>query len=339
MEPFPNAYRRYNYGPASRYDDEGYRRSDGRKKIMGYSQSQGPARTFGGLNEYYALQDRNTRAFADPRFPGKSGAEISQNAQSMGQQINRYGQAEDAYSNRFRANAPQRGASREENVAAAKRDGSFARLRKEYNRASTDKKMDRDGNIVEVPKQTGAAARDAAAGAVGGPVAAAASRAARSAKEYHPEKRLEGKVPTENHASPLEERTPKPPIEGRPATLADHARVAAASRGSPPAPKTEEEAPTETQSSPRASTVVTSAQRREMLRDAAAGRSDTMKDGRITRIDSKYGTAEAGVPVNDPNRVGMVRDDFGNMVPIKSFSDRRRYVESTQKGYNPSRRV
>ena len=111
MPPPSQNYSQRRTGYNSRYDEDGYRR-DGRKKIQGYSQSQGPSRTYGGLNEYYALQDRNNRAFADPRFPGKSAGEISQNAQAVGQQINRSGQAEDAYSNRFR-----RSTSREENIS------------------------------------------------------------------------------------------------------------------------------------------------------------------------------------------------------------------------------
>jgi len=305
-EPYTNSYRRSNYGSASRYDEDGYRRSDGRKKIMGYSQSQGPSRTFDGLSGYYALQDRNTRAFADPRFPGKSAGEISHNAQSMGQQINRYGQAEDAYSNRFRVNAPQRGASREENVAAAKRDGSFARLRKEYNRASTGKKMDREGNIVDRPAPVTTAAPSVAANFIDDTPEAASAAARRSG--------LLGKLPSNQ-------------LPAKPTGVVR-----------PPVAKVAEENPSP--SSSRAPDVVTSAQRREMLRDAAAGRSDTMTNGRITEIKSKYGTASAGVPVDDPKRVGMVKDDFGNMVPIKSgYNERRRFVESTQKGYKPSRRV
>lgn len=301
-EPYTNAYRRFNYGSAARYDEDGYRRSDGRRKAQGYRQSQGGRAFGGGLNELYALQDRNTRAFADPRFPGKSAGEISQNAQSMGQQINRYGQAEDAYSNRFRVNAPQRGATREENVAAAKRDGSFARLRREYNQRSTGKKMDREGNIVDRPaRATTAETKTPPRESIDDTPKAAAARARASGPL--------GKLPSNQPA-------------GKPTGTIR-----------PPAPKATEETP------PRASEIVTSAQRREMLRDATAGRSDTVEGGKITRISSKYGTASTGVPVNDPKRVGMVRDDFGNMVPIQRYNERRRYVESTRKDYTPSRRA
>jgi hypothetical protein len=59
----------------SRYTGDGYRRSDGQKKIMGYSQKQG-GRRMGGINEFHALQ-RGARAFSDPRFPGQSAGEIA----------------------------------------------------------------------------------------------------------------------------------------------------------------------------------------------------------------------------------------------------------------------
>lgn len=67
----------------SRYTADGYRRSDGRKKIMGYSQKQG-GRRMGGINEFHALQ-RGARAFRDPRFPGQSAGEIAQDMSSRGE--------------------------------------------------------------------------------------------------------------------------------------------------------------------------------------------------------------------------------------------------------------
>lgn len=67
----------------SRYTADGYRRSDGRKKIMGYSQKQG-GRRMGGINEFHALQ-RGARAFSDPRFPGQSAGEIAQDMSSRGE--------------------------------------------------------------------------------------------------------------------------------------------------------------------------------------------------------------------------------------------------------------
>ncbi len=67
----------------SRYTGDGYRRSDGRKKIMGYSQKQG-GRRMGGINEFHALQ-RGARAFSDPRFPGQSAGEIAQDMSSRGE--------------------------------------------------------------------------------------------------------------------------------------------------------------------------------------------------------------------------------------------------------------
>ncbi len=67
----------------SRYTADGYRHSDGRKKIMGYSQKQG-GRRMGGINEFHALQ-RGARAFSDPRFPGQSAGEIAQDMSSRGE--------------------------------------------------------------------------------------------------------------------------------------------------------------------------------------------------------------------------------------------------------------
>jgi hypothetical protein len=67
----------------SRYTGDGYRRSDGQKKIMGYSQKQG-GRRMGGINEFHALQ-RGARAFSDPRFPGQSAGEIAQDMSSRGE--------------------------------------------------------------------------------------------------------------------------------------------------------------------------------------------------------------------------------------------------------------
>ena len=145
MPPPSQNYSQRRTGYNSRYDEDGYRR-DGRKKIQGYSQSQGPSKTFGGLNEYYALQDRNNRAFADPRFPGKSAGEISQNAQATNKQINKYGQAEDAYQNRF---SQWEQGQRQENIRKAMADGSFARKRTEYNKANMGKReMLTDGFIL-----------------------------------------------------------------------------------------------------------------------------------------------------------------------------------------------
>lgn len=260
MPPPSQNYSQRRTGYNSRYDEDGYRR-DGRKKIQGYSQSQGPARTFGGLNEYYALQDRNNRAFADPRFPGKSAGEISQNAQAVGQQINRSGQAEDAYSNRFR-----RSTSREENVLAAKRSGDFAKLRREYNKANPAKRMDREGNIAD--------------------------------------------------------RNPSPASESAPPMPTPTGVIR------PPAPKSRFAAVTP----------------RQMYKDAASQRSIIARDNGEAEVTSAYGSGRYNPPkvvdgVTLPKPEAKVKDDFGNIVPMKDYLARRKYVQSTQEGYKPSRRT
>lgn len=257
MPPPSQNYSQRRTGYNSRYDEDGYRR-DGRKKIQGYSQSQGPVRTYGGLNEYYALQDRNNRAFADPRFPGKSAGEISQNAQAVGQQINRSGQAEDAYSNRFR-----RSTSREENVAAAKRSGAFAKLRKGYNRANPAKRMDREGNITDAP-------------------APVVKRLTATSGEELPE------VVVEAPATPKFKYAPVTP--------------------------------------------------RQMYKDAASQRSIISRDDGSAEITSAYGSGSS-TPRAASTPEATVKDDFGNIVPMKDYLARRKYVQSTQEGYKPSRRA
>lgn len=314
MPPPSQNYSQRRTGYNSRYDEDGYRH-DGRKKIQGYSQSQGPVRTYGGLNEYYALQDRNNRAFADPRFPGKSAGEISQNAQAMGQQINRSGQAEDAYSNRFR-----RSTSREENVAAAKRSGEFAKLRKEYNKANPGKRMNKAGDIVDRKAAPVAAApsvddtpaaysaRSRATGMLAkasNDTPAAASAAARASGPLAKVGRMvEGKLPNEDHSSPLADVVLDEVVVEAPAT---------------PKFKYDPVAP------------------RQMYKDAASQRSIIARGDGSAEITSAYGSGSSTPRASTPE--ATVKDDFGNIVPMKDYLARRKYVQSTQEGYKPSRRT
>ena len=277
MPPPSQNYSQRRTGYNSRYDEDGYRR-DGRRKIQGYSQSQGPVRTYGGLNEYYALQDRNNRAFADPRFPGKSAGEISQNAQATNKQINRSGQAEDAYQNRFR-----RSTSREENVAAAKRSGAFAKLREQFNKSNAAKKMDEAGNIMDAP------ASPKPTGVIRPPVV----------------KRLGGKLPNESHSSPLAD------------VVLDEVVVEA-----PATPKFKYAPVTP----------------RQMYKDAASQRSIIARDDGSAEITSAYGSGSS-TPRTASTPEATVKDDFGNIVPMKDYLARRKYVQSTQEGYKPSRRT
>lgn len=313
MPPPSQNYSQRRYGYSSRYDEDGYRRSDGRKKIQGYSQSQGPVRTYGGLNEYYALQDRNNRAFADPRFPGKSAGEISQNAQATNKQINKYGQAEDAYQNRFSQWAQ---GQRQENIRKAKADGSFARKRTEYNKANMGKReMLTDGTILgddggrdqytsinladreRIDPNWGSTYDGESAEEINAKDAAEAKKK----KDAEPKTTMvEGKLPNDNHSSPNDEDLPEVVVEA-PAT----SKFKFASQ------------------TPR-----------EMYKDAASQRSIIARGDGSAEITSKYGSGSS-TPRTASTPEAMVKDDFGNMVPMKTYLERRKYVADTQKGYKP----
>lgn len=308
-----DGYRRTGYN--SRYDEDGYRR-DGRRKIEGYKQSQGPVRTYGGLNEYYALQDRNNRAFSDPRFPGKSAGEISQNAQATNKQINKYGQAEDAYQNRF---SQWEQGQRQENIRKAKADGSFARKRTEYNKANMGKReMLTDGFILgddggrdqytsinfadreRIDPNWGLTYDGESAEEINAKDAAEAKKK----KDAEPKTTMvEGKLPNEDHSSPLEGAELD--------TLASKAWPQ--SKFAPVTP-------------------------RQMYRDAASQRSIIARDDGSAEITSKYGSGSS-TPRTASTPPATVKDDFGNIVPMKDYAERRKYVRDTQVGYKPSRRA
>lgn len=70
------------YERSNRYTPEGYRRSDGRRKVD--ARIEGGGKRMGGLDEFYALQ-RGARAFQDPRFPGQSAREVAQDMRRRGE--------------------------------------------------------------------------------------------------------------------------------------------------------------------------------------------------------------------------------------------------------------
>ena len=317
MPPPSQNYSQRRYGYNSRYDEDGYRR-DGRKKIQGYSQSQGPVRTYGGLNEYYALQDRNNRAFSDPRFPGKSAGEISQNAQATNKQINKYGQAEDAYQNRF---SQWEQGQRQENIRKAMADGSFARKRTEYNIANKGKtRMMDDGFILSDPQGNGGVHSDVSRdidrvdpewrykddgrrGKYAEEVEAEAE--AKKKKDAEPKvTMLEGRLRDDMHASPAGGDLPEVVVEAPATPKFKYAPVTP----------------------------------RQMYRDAASQRSIIARDDGSAEITSKYGSGSS-TPRTASTPPATVKDDFGNIVPMKDYAERRKYVRDTQVGYKPSRRA
>jgi len=98
-----------------------------------------------GLNSYYALQNRNAPAFSDPRRPGMSAREMGEDAASMGYTLGAQGLRPS-----YMPNNPQAAPTRESNVAAAKADGSFARIRREFNARNSGKRMNNRGDIIDV---------------------------------------------------------------------------------------------------------------------------------------------------------------------------------------------
>ena len=97
-------------------------------------------RYMSGLNTFYALQNRNVPAFSDPRRPGMSAREIGEDAASMG-----YTLRPDSV-----RSATQPAPTRESNIAAAKKAGTFAAIREKFIRENPGKSMDEQGIITEL---------------------------------------------------------------------------------------------------------------------------------------------------------------------------------------------
>lgn len=75
-----------------------------RSPITGYSQKQGPVRDFSGLNEFYALQNRNVPAFSQPggRNTIPSAGEFASQFRNMGVNLDRSGTVQPLGYNQFR---------------------------------------------------------------------------------------------------------------------------------------------------------------------------------------------------------------------------------------------
>lgn len=244
-------------------------------------------RYMSGLSTFYALQNRNVPAFSDPRRPGMSAREIGEDAASMGYQLGKQG-LRPAYMR----DSPQPAPTREDNIAAAKASGSFADIRRKFNRENTGKRMNNRGDIIEVKAKAAAPMIDDTPGA--------ASAKARE-KFFGP-----GKTAPATPVAVEEKITVAP--------------------------------------TPITPTGVTAAQRRQMLRDAVTGRSETRTDGRISGIDSRYGLGSSKVyaKTEEERKTGArpsaiprstTTDEFGKPETMKSFLARRKAIQST-KGMN-----
>lgn len=73
------------YGRDGRYDDEGYRRSDGRKKIMGYSREKQGATRGSNLDEFYARQAGAPSRADGPAFQGMTAEDIAADMKAHGE--------------------------------------------------------------------------------------------------------------------------------------------------------------------------------------------------------------------------------------------------------------
>lgn len=206
--------------------------------------------------------------------------------------------AEDAERMGYRIGAQGLAPSRERNIAAAKAAGTFEELRQKYNRENPDKVMDDAGNIKAADKTK--------AGGVAAPRGSATARAGRGAL---PDDRPS--VASANARQRFFGGMQKPP--------------AAATVTPSPAP-----APTTTVTPPPA--VETPAMRRQMLRDAAMGRSETRdSSGRLTGIQSGYGTGSVKFfKPGEARPVSMTTDEFGKPETMKSFLARRKAIQASK---------
>jgi hypothetical protein len=107
-----------------------------------------------GLNSWYALQNRNVPAFPDPRRPGMSVQELSEDAARLGLQIGPQGPRPTMTADEIR----------QANIDAAKKAGTFERIRESYNARNSMGKggfyMGADGDIWR-QDESGDLAKDA----------------------------------------------------------------------------------------------------------------------------------------------------------------------------------
>jgi hypothetical protein len=104
---------------------------------------QNPRYMGGSVSDFTLLQDRRIPAFQDPRRPGMSVRELSEDAARLGFQIPRASQA-----------GMTADEIRQANVAASMRSGNFEKIRREFNQRNSDKRMNRFGDIIPRGKKT-----------------------------------------------------------------------------------------------------------------------------------------------------------------------------------------
>lgn len=247
-------------------------------------------RYMSGLNTFTALQNRNVPAFSDPRRPGMSAREIGEDAASMG-----YTLRPDSV-----RSATQPAPTRESNIAAAKKAGTFAAIREKFIRENPGKSMDEQGIITEL-KAKETAAPTMKPGTFVDDTPGAASAKARE-KFFGGMPKRDG---TLAGAAGVDLEKLRPSFDALP---------------TPPAATT-----------PAASAGVTAAQRRQMLRDAATGRMDKFTDGRLSEIQSSYGKGSVKMlKPGEARPVAMTTDEFGKPETMKSYLARRKYIQSTK---------
>lgn len=259
-----------------------------------------------GGGKFDILQNRDVSAFQDPRRPGMSVHEIAEDASRMGYTVGPGGV--------LRRDGLQPSAAaptREQNIAAAKAAGTFEEIRRKYNRENPGKRMNKRGDIIDVKEES---ADKTKAGGVAAPRGSATARAGRGAlpddrpsvASANARQRFFGSAKT----------TSSPPLAPAPAATVTPS----------PAPAT---APAATASPPP--TVETPAMRRQMMRDAAMGRSETRTDGKITGIQSKYGTGGIGfLKPGEARPVSMTTDEFGKPETMTSYLARRKAIQASK---------
>jgi hypothetical protein len=312
-------------------------------------------RYMGGLNNFYALQNRGVPAFADPRRPGMSAGEMAEDAAGLGLQIGPQGLRPTMGQSSGPPLTPTmryaQGMTADEirqaNIDAAKKAGTFEAIREKFLRENEGArgiwmspegsiyKLDDKGEIdyealkkhgfywqkredgLESPDE-GSTPRDwrafQAPGTAPAPVMnpgafiddtpAAASAKARE-KFFGSMPKRDGTVAGLTGLDPEKLRPSFDALPTPPATK--------------PAPIVETSAP------------VTAAQRRQMLADAEMGRMEKRTDGRISEIQSKYGKGTSRIlKPGEARPVAMTTDEFGKPETMKSFLERRKFIQQSK---------
>lgn len=253
-----------------------------------------------GNSSFDILQNRNVRAFADPRFPGMSVGEMASDLANTGYRLGPRGLVPENQRN----TAPQAQMTPEQlrqfNIAAAKTSGNFSAIREKFLRDNPGDAMDEQGNIVRGKPKTPPAPTMKPGTFVDDTPGAASAKA---------REKFFGGMPKRDGT-----------LAGAAGVDLEKLRPSFDALPTPPAATT-----------PAASAGVTAAQRRQMLRDAATGRMDKFADGRLSEIQSSYGKGSVKVlKPGEARPVAMTTDEFGKPETMKSYLARRKYIQSTK---------